>query len=136
MQTANTMAVANPNPFSLPQPFLPSETSHFNRISAYGYYQLKLGDSLKLTGGATYDWEHFPLNIGAPPLANQEDGRGRLSPKIGLDWTLPEGTRVRADFTRSMGGLINDSSTSIEPSEVAGFNQSFRSLIPQSAGFG
>jgi hypothetical protein len=35
-----------------------------------------------------------------------------------------------------MGGLINDSSTSIEPGEVAGFNQSFRSLIPQSAGFG
>ena len=34
------------------------------------------------------------------------------------------------------GRLINDSSTAIEPSEIAGFNQSFRSLIPQSAGFG
>jgi outer membrane receptor protein involved in Fe transport len=136
MQTANTMVVAPFTPLSLFQPFLPAETSHFNRLSAYGYYELRLGNSLRLTAGGTYDWEHFPLNISSPPLASTEDERGRLSPKVGLDWTLPEGTRLRADYTRSMGGLINDSSTSIEPSEVASFNQSFRSLIPQSAGFG
>jgi hypothetical protein len=136
MQTANTMVATPLTMLSLAQPYLPSETSHFNRLSAYGYYQLKLGDSLKLTGGATYDYEHFPLNIGSPPLSNQEDERGRLSPKFGLDWTPGDGTRVRATFTQSMGGLINDSSTTIEPSEIAGFNQSFRSLIPQSAGFG
>jgi tetratricopeptide (TPR) repeat protein len=136
MQTANTMVVTPLTPFSLSQPYLPSEVNHFNRLSAYAYYQLKLGDSLKITGGGTYDYEHYPLNIGGPPLSNQEEDRGRLSPKVGLDWTPGDGTRVRADFTRSMGGLINDSSTSIEPSEIAGFNQSFRSLIPQSAGFG
>jgi hypothetical protein len=138
MQTANTMVATPfvPGRLTSYQPYLPGETSHFDRLSGYGYYQLKLGDSLKLTGGATYDWEHFPLNIGSPPLSNQEDDRGRLSPKFGLDWTPGDGTRVRADFARSMGGLINDSSTTIEPSEIAGFNQSFRSLIPQSAGFG
>jgi hypothetical protein len=132
MQTLNTMVAMS----GLPQPYLPSETSHFDRLSGYAYYQLKLRDSLRLTGGLTYDWEHYPLNIGSPPLVNQETDKGRLSPKIGIDWTLPEGTRVRADFTRSMGGLINDSSTSIEPTEIAGFNQAFRSLIPQSTGFG
>jgi hypothetical protein len=132
METANTMVATG----ALPQPYLPADTTHFNRLSAYAYYHLKLGDSLKATAGATYDYEHFPLNLGGPPLSGQEDDRGRLSPKFGLDWTPGDGTRVRADFTRSMGGLINDSSTSIEPSEIAGFNQSFRSLIPQSAGFG
>ncbi len=121
-----------PSSFSIAQ----SATGDFDRFSAYGYYKLKLGDSLRLTGGLTYDWERYPLNLGQPPLSNQEDEKGRLSPKIGLDWTPGDGTRVRADFTRSMGGLINDSSTAIEPSEIAGFNQSFRSLIPQSAGFG
>jgi hypothetical protein len=35
-----------------------------------------------------------------------------------------------------MSGLVNDSSTLIEPSQVAGFNQAFRSLIPESTGFG
>ncbi|MGD0816378.1 MAG: TonB-dependent receptor [Verrucomicrobiota bacterium] len=117
-------------------PFVPTVDTEFERFSAYGYYQLTLADSLKLTGGLTYDWERYPLNLGQPPLSSQETDKGRLSPKVGLDWTSPDGPRVRAAFTRSMGGLINDSSTTIEPSQLAGFNQSFRSLIPQSTGFG
>jgi tetratricopeptide (TPR) repeat protein len=133
MQSANTIfpAILAPPPL----PFIPNVNTEFERFSTYGYYTLKLG-GLRLTGGLTYDWEHYPLNLGQPPLASAETERGRLSPKIGLDWTLAEGTRIRADYTRSMGGLINDSSTSIEPSDIASFNQSFRSLIPQSTGFG
>jgi Tfp pilus assembly protein PilF len=110
--------------------------SDFERVSFYGYYQLKLFDSLRLTAGAAYDWERFPLDINTPPLSNKEDERGKFSPKAGIDWTAPDGTRVRADYTRSMSGLVNDGSTLIEPSQVAGFNQVFRSLIPESAGFG
>jgi hypothetical protein len=121
-------------PMSLPS--LANVNSDFERFSLYGYYQLKLFDRLRLTGGAAYDWERFPLNIADPPLSSAEDERGRLSPKAGLDWMLPEGTRVRADYTRSMSGLLNDSSTLIEPSQVGGFNQEFRSLIPESAGKG
>jgi Tfp pilus assembly protein PilF len=136
MEIANTLGANPPTAFSLNQPFLPAETSHFDRLSAYGYYTLKLEDSFKATVGATYDYEHFPLNISSPPLVTTESDRGRLSPKAGIDWTLPDRTRVRASYTRSLGGLINDSSTSIEPTEVGGFNQAFRSLIPQSAGFG
>jgi Tfp pilus assembly protein PilF len=119
-----------------PLPALSAVQSDFERFSFYGYYQLKLCDSLRLTAGGTYDWERFPLNVNSPPLSSQEDERGRLSPKVGVDWTAADGTRVRADYTRSMSGLLNDSSTLIEPSEVAGFNQAFRSLIPESAGFG
>ena len=118
------------------EPFYPHVSSEFDRFSTYGYYELKPTDHLHLTLGLTYDYEHYPVNLGQPPLSNQETDKGRLSPKVGVDWTFPEGTRLRADYTRSMGGLINDSSTSIEPSEIGGFNQSFRSLIPQSAGFG
>jgi tetratricopeptide (TPR) repeat protein len=131
MQTANTLSIPGVS-LQYPQ----NVSSDFDRFSAYVYYHLKLGDSLRLTGGLTYDWEHFPLDLDTAPLVDQETERGRLSPKFGLDWMLPDSTRVRADYTRSMGGLINDSSTLIEPSEVAGFNQEFRSLIPQSAGYG
>ena len=136
IQTASTMSVTPFTPLALFQPFLPTETSHYNRISAYGYYTLKLGDSFKATGGVTYDYEHYPLNIGSPPLSNTETDRERVSPKVGVDWMLPDNTRLRASYTRSLGGLINDSSTTIEPTEIGGFNQAFRSLIPQSAGFG
>jgi Tfp pilus assembly protein PilF len=137
MDSANSLGyedVSSPSLTVLPE--VPTMKSDFERLSFYGYYQLKLFDSLHLTAGATYDWERFPLNIDTPPLSSQEDERATLSPKFGLDWTLPDGTRLRADYTRSMSGLVNDSSTLIEPSEVAGFNQAFRSLIPESTGFG
>jgi len=139
MDTANSLGCENV--FSIPPsetglPEVPTTKGDFERLSFYGYYQLKLFDSLRLTGGATYDWERFPLNLDTPPLSSQESERTRVSPKIGLDWTAPDGTRLRADYTRSMSGLVNDSSTLIEPSEVAGFNQAFRSLIPESTGFG
>ncbi len=118
-------------------PTLAQVHGDFERASAYAYYQIKPIDSLRLTAGRrVHDWERFPLDVGSAPLSSQEDERGHLSPKVGVDWTAPEGTRLRADYTRSMSGLLNDSSTSIEPSEVAGFNQAFRSLIPESAGFG
>lgn len=136
METSSTMMAYPFTQFSLLQPYLPSATTHYDRLSAYGYYTLKLGDSFKATVGATYDYEHFPLNLDSLPLQNVEADRGRLSPKAGVDWTLPDGTRFRADYTRSMGGLINDGSTSIEPTVIGGFNQSYRSLIPQSSGFG
>jgi outer membrane receptor protein involved in Fe transport len=137
IQTANTIfessiSAASPTPF----PSVAHVNSDFERFSTYGYYQLKLFDSLQLTGGVTYDWERFPLNVADAPLSSAEDQRGRLSPKVGLDWTLPDGTRLRADYTRSMSGLLQDGDTLIEPSEVAGFNQQFRSLIPESAGQG
>jgi Tfp pilus assembly protein PilF len=133
MESGNSMSqLLVPSPLNT----LSAVKSDFERISFYAYYQLKLFDSLHLTAGATYDWERFPLNVNSPPLSNQEDERARLSPKVGVDWTSPDGTRLRADYTRSMSGLLNDSSTLIEPSEVAGFNQAFRSLIPESAGFG
>ena len=137
IQTANLLfdsAISGPG--SAMFPGIPHVDSDFERFSAYGYYQLKLFDSLRLTAGAAYDWERFPLNIAGSPLSNVEDERGRLSPKAGVDWTMPDGTRLRADYTRSMGGLLNDSSTLIEPSQVGGFNQEFRSLIPESTGKG
>jgi outer membrane receptor protein involved in Fe transport len=117
-------------------PVLSSARSDFERASFYGYYQLNLFDSLRLTAGADYDWEHFPLNIESAPFSSAETDRGRVSPKAGIDWTFWQNTRLRLDYTRSMSGMINDGSTLIEPSQVAGFNQEFRSLIPESAGFG
>jgi Tfp pilus assembly protein PilF len=117
-------------------PSLSNVRSEFERISFYGYYQLTLFDSLRLTGGADYDWEHFPLNIEDAPFSSAETDKSRVSPKAGIDWTFWQGSRLRLDYTRSLSGLAIDSSTLIEPSQVAGFNQEFRNLIPESSGLG
>jgi Tfp pilus assembly protein PilF len=107
--------------------------TEFERFSAYAYYQLKPVEALRLTAGVAYDQIRFPTDIAQAPIIPGEESRERVSPKLGLDWTPLERTRFRLAYTRSVSGLFNDSSTSIEPSEVAGFNQAFRSLTPSLA---
>jgi Tfp pilus assembly protein PilF len=127
---------ATENNLSLPPPSiapplsLASAATEFERFTGYAYYQLRLFDALRLTAGATYDQIRFPAGIVQPPIATSEESRERLSPKLGADWTPWARTRLRAAYTRSVAGLFNDSTTLIEPDEVAGFNQSFRSLTP------
>ena len=126
--TGNTLALPPPN--VAPPLSQASVATEFERFTAYAYYQLRLFDSLRLTAGATYDHLRFPSGIVQAPIVASEESRERLSPKLGADWTPWERTRFRAAYTRSVSGLFNDSTTLIEPSEVAGFNQAFRSLTP------
>jgi len=47
---------------------------------------------------------------------------------------MPEAaTTVRAAYTRSLGGVSLERSFQLEPSQVAGFTQAYRSLIPESS---
>jgi tetratricopeptide (TPR) repeat protein len=114
-------------------PVTPSASlqTEFNRLTLYSYYQWTLFDNLRLTAGAAYDHMRFPTGIAIPPVAAGSEWRERLSPKAGIDWTPSGDTRLRAAYTRSMGGLFNDSSTLFEPSEVAGFNQAYRTLLEE-----
>jgi len=40
---------------------------------------------------------------------------------------------VRAAYTRSLGGVFFDNSIRLEPSQIAGFTQAYRSIAPESA---
>jgi hypothetical protein len=42
------------------------------------------------------------------------------------------GTTMRGAYTRSLGGVFYDASVRLEPTQVAGFIQTYRSLIPES----
>jgi len=108
--------------------------SAFRRTSGYAYDTLRMVDPLTLTAGVSYDLISFPQNFRAAPISALEQRIQQLSPKAGLIWTPGEDFVVRAAFTRALGGASIDQSFQIEPSEVAGFNQSFRSLIPESVG--
>ena len=46
-------------------------------------------------------------------------------------WTPLKDTTVRGAYTRSLGGVFFDNSLRLEPTAVASFNQSFRSLVPE-----
>ena len=74
----------------------------------------------------------FPQNFRSAPLTEGTETTDAWSPKAGIVWTPGSNTVVRAAWSRSLGGASLDQSLRLEPTEVAGFNQSFRSLIPES----
>jgi outer membrane receptor protein involved in Fe transport len=106
--------------------------SLFKRISFYGYHQWQVFEPLQLIGGLTYDEITFPLNYLSAPISDIEATRAQVSPKAGLIWTPMDKTTVRFAYTRSLAGASLDQSYQLEPSQVAGFVQSFRSIIPES----
>jgi len=103
------------------------------RANGYFYYHLQLFEPLRLIGGMSYDHLTFPRNSELPPLTPGEETRDLLAPKAGALFTPWGGGWLRGAYTRSLGGLFFDNSVRLEPTQVAGFNQSFRSLLPESS---
>lgn len=104
----------------------------FQRTSIYAYHSWQILEPLLLVGGVSYDCVLFPENFRTVPLSDNEDIKAQWSPKVGLIWTPFRGTVLRGAYTRSLSGASLDQSFRLEPTQVAGFNQSFRSLIPES----
>jgi tetratricopeptide (TPR) repeat protein len=102
------------------------------RGDLYGYYTWRVTDSLQLIGGAAYDHIQFPENTDIAPISNREHSQDMFAPKAGLLFAPWKGGLLRADYTKSLGGLFFDNSVRLEPTQVGGFNQAFRSLIPES----
>ena len=104
----------------------------FERVSVYGYHHWELHKTLLLVGGVSYDHLEYPVNHRFAPLRRGEDENEQISPKGGIIWTPLKGSTLRAGYTRSLGGVSFDQSFRLEPTQVAGFNQAFRSIIPES----
>jgi tetratricopeptide (TPR) repeat protein len=106
--------------------------SLFKRFSLYGYHQWQAFDAFELIGGLDYDWITYPENFRIAPISGNEKVEQQFSPKAGLVWTPLKGSTVRFAYTRSLSGASVDQSYQIEPSQVAGFIQNYRSVIPES----
>lgn len=106
--------------------------TRFQRTSVYGYHSWQILDPLLLVGGLSYDRIELPRNWNAPPVSDRQTTKDQVSPKAGLVWTPGKNTTIRAAYTRSLSGASLDQSFRIEPSQVAGLNQSFRSLMSES----
>ena len=96
----------------------------------YAYHDWQILDSLKLSAGVSYDYLHQPAVVNTIPFNRTEKGTAQTSPKAGLIWSPLQNTTFRAAYTRSLSGFIDDSSVRLEPTEMDGFNQAFRSIIP------
>jgi tetratricopeptide (TPR) repeat protein len=119
-------------------PFVPDlrqdAVSDFQRWSGYGYYQWRVADPFLLVGGLSYDWIKYPANHRFGPVSDEERTADQVSPKGGFIWTPSETTSFRGGYARSLGGVTLEQSLRLEPSQVAGFNQAYSSIIPEAAG--
>ena len=125
----------NPPPGLAPLFTLPSvsETdNNFRRLSLYAYHHWEIIDGLILMGGLAYDDLQFPANFRNPPLNTSEARHSQVSPKAALLWDIAPKLRLRAVYAQAVGGVSYDDSVQLEPTQLAGFSQSFRSLIAES----
>jgi tetratricopeptide (TPR) repeat protein len=104
----------------------------FFRGSAYAYYTLELPTRLRLTGGVAYDALRYPANFRAPPVSDGEQTHHQISPKAALVWNPFAPVTLRGIYARSLGGASLDESFRLEPTQLAGFPQSFRTIISES----
>jgi hypothetical protein len=87
-----------------------------NHTNAYSYFLLNFLRNLTLTIGGSADFFKD---------ANVE--RNQFNPKLGLTWNALPGTTVRAAVFRTLKRRVISNQT-IEPTQVAGFNQFFDDL--------
>ena len=108
-------------------------SSHLDRETLYAYDQFTPWEPLQLTAGVSYDRVNYPRNIDTPPITSGEKTDSQVSPKAGLLWRVTDKTHLRSAYTRSLGGVFFENSYRLEPTQVGGFNQSLRSVAPESS---
>ena len=117
---------------ALPVALEQSVDPQFHRWAAYGYAQWQAMTRFWLFGGISYDHLGYPGNHRFAPVWGGEEVRDQWSPKAGFQWKLADTSTIRGAYTRSLTGVSLDQSLRLEPSQVAGFNQAWRGLIPES----
>jgi Flp pilus assembly protein TadD len=106
----------------------------FERENFYAYEHWQPNDALRFIGGVSYDRLVTPENFRYAPISANTVTSYHLLPKAGMIWTPLPDTTVRGGYAQSVGGASFDQSFQLEPTQVAGFNQAFRSLIPDAFG--
>jgi hypothetical protein len=129
----NLISMTTPPVFFLP-PTNNAISENFERMTGYGYLTVEPLERLWLTGGFAYDTVTFPDNYRQPPVSSGEDTRTQFDPKAALVWNPVSPVTLRGVYTRSLGGVSSDEDYRLEPTQLAGFPQAFRTLMPASVG--
>jgi tetratricopeptide (TPR) repeat protein len=104
----------------------------FERLNIYLYDTFKLARWLTLIGGVTYDRLTYPDHFRVPPLKDDSKRIEHWSPKAGVIVEPARWIRLRGFYAEAISGVSLDESTRLEPTQVAGFNQGFRTLLNES----
>jgi hypothetical protein len=122
-----------PPPVFYRPPYADTLEADHQRFNVYAYDNWQLFPSFQLQAGLSYDQLDYPLSLETLPAIDDQTSQSQWSPKAGFLWTIRTNTHLRGAWTRSLGGAYYDASLRLEPVQVAGFTQAYRSVIPESA---
>jgi tetratricopeptide (TPR) repeat protein len=134
-QFDTSSTVFNPQGFAnffMNPPAEESLSQDFNRAAGYAYDTIRFDNTFQFTAGVNYDTMTYPANFRSPPIAPGEAHKDLVSPKLAAIFTPFDGLTLRGAYSKSLGGASFDESFRLEPAQLAGFVQSFRSLISES----
>jgi tetratricopeptide (TPR) repeat protein len=117
-ETFDTSLSATP-PIFLPEVSHERLDSNVKHTNAYLYFHLRWPDSVIWTLGGSADFYRDSADVSAVSDRNQ------FNPKVGITWTPRAGTTFRAAAFRVLRRTLPSTSQTIEPTQVAGFNQFF-----------
>lgn len=129
---ASSTLTASPGNVFPGGPFLTRGNGDMERITFYAYHNWELLDDLLLTGGVAHDRLTWPVNFRRSPLISGEAEKSRTLPKAALIYHPHPAFVARVAAARALGGVSYDESVRLEPTQLAGFSQSFRTLISES----
>ena len=109
-----------------------TDVTKFQRISLYAYDYWQPKPWITLISGVSWDHIEHPENFRNPPTSTDSREDERISAKAGFILNPSRWFQVRGAFTQGLGGVSYDESVRLEPVQIAGFNQSYRTLISES----
>ncbi len=101
------------------------------RASLYAYDYWTPVSWLTVIGGFGWDGLDHPDNFRYPPVNDQQREETQISGKFGFTMTPSPWIHLRGAYTEGLGGITFDESVRLEPSQVAGFNQAYRTIISE-----
>lgn len=106
--------------------------SDFTRLGLYAYDYWQVMPTLSIVSGLSWDYIDHPENFRNPPLSDRQRTDEALSGKLGFTWSPSEWFTLRGAAAQGLGGLTYDESVRLEPSQIAGFGQAYRTIISES----
>jgi tetratricopeptide (TPR) repeat protein len=133
IETAVRMNVARPvfAGFSTPAADQHIEVD-FRRTGLYAYDYWQVLPCLTLIGGLTWDAIDHPANFRNPPVSEVQREEDDIAGKLGFTWTPRDWFTLRGMAAEGLGGVTFDESVRLEPSQLAGFNQAYRTVLSES----
>lgn len=103
----------------------------FDRAEAYLYGYFEMNETVTLIAGVNATRFTFPLNLFTLPSSPDQKTIEKFMPKLGVYWDVAPNTTFRAAYLQSLGGLALEDGYRLEPTQVAGFLQGYRTLLAE-----